>query len=319
MKSEDIKFYRSKVVTDTDENGGAIDLAKEVISGVKFNLFPRVTSFERTSGKVRYRKAFIANRAQAAEPAFDACIALTVPSEGGDRFYIKKAEKNDVQEEIIDSQWTGGGKLYADITAGQSSLQILFPFNDYQINQGDMLLVKSDTGAMFTAKVESASWSGNVAMISIDSQAPDNFSSSNTYGGICIELGDLEAKAENFSVVSSSGIFAGEEGVSVTNKGTVDDDWTITFVSPTSFNVSGALTGALPSGTISAHYQPMNSAGGSFYFVLGQLIWNGTWKAGDRFTFSTKSASNGFWLKEVIPAGTERSPDNFIRLDWITD
>ncbi|MCD8568106.1 MAG: hypothetical protein LRY50_07105 [Geovibrio sp.] len=63
----------------------------------------------------------------------------------------------------------------------------------------------------------------------------------------------------------------------------------------------------------------MNTAAGDFYFAVPHQSWGGSWQAGDRLTFSTRAAAKGFWLKEIVPAGTEREADNFIRLDWITD
>lgn len=319
MQTGDIKFYRSKTVTDTAENGGHMDISREVVSGVKFNLFPRVTAFERTNGKTRLRKAYIANRAAGAEPAFDAAVALTVPSAGGDRFYIKAALNHaETEGELTAEGWTGGGRLYADITAGDESVQVLFEHSDYAVPAGALLMVKADSGSMFTARITGADWTGNVALIGLASQAPDNFAASETHAGVCVELGNLEAKAENVSAVSSGGTFSAD-GIIVSNRGAAEDEWTVTFVSSSAFSVSGAQAGSLPSGSITANYQAMNTAAGDFYFAVPHQSWGGSWQAGDRLTFSTRAAAKGFWLKEIVPAGTEREADNFIRLDWITD
>lgn len=320
MQAGDIKFYRSKAVTDTAENGGHIDLNAEIISGVKFNLFPRVSSYERTNGAVRYRKAYMANRSTGAVPLFDAAIAITVPSRGGDRFYIKAATSHaETAESLTEGGWTGGGRLNASITAGDSSVQILFEHNDFEIADGSLLLVKSDSGKMFTSIIAGdAVWSGNVATVALASQAPDNFAASDTYAGVCVQLGDLGSSFENVVATSASGVFD-TYSLILNNIGTVEDDWTITFVSPSAFNVAGAVTGSLPSGSISSHYQAMNPAAGDFYFNIGFQSWGGSWQAGDRLTFTTRAAAKGFWLKEIIPAGTEREADNGIRLDWIAD
>ncbi len=321
MQSEDIKFYRSKIVTDTAENGGHIDISREIVSGVKFNLFPRVTSFERTNGKTRFRKAYMANRAAVAEPAFDASVALTVPSTGGDRFYIKAASSHEETEASLSTDgWTGGGRLYADITAGDTSVQVLFENDDYAVPAGALLMIKADSGAMFTARTAGEpQWTGNVALIGLASQSPDNFAASETYAGVCVELGNLEAKADNVTITSSAGTFVTDGGIIALNGSTPEDDWTLTFISSSAFTVAGAQAGTLPSGTISADYNPMNTAAGGYYFSIGSINWGGTWQTGDRLSFSTVSSAKGFWLKEVIPAGTEREADNFIRLDWITD
>lgn len=320
MQATDVKFYRSKAITDSAENGGHIDLNAEIISGVKFNLFPRVSSFERTNGAVRYRKAYMANRSTGNVPLFDVAIALTVPSKGGDRFYIKPATSHaQTAEQLDENGWTGGGRLNAPITAGDSSLQILFEHNDFEIAEGSLVLVKNEAGKMFTSSVVgNASWSGNVATVALGSQAPENFATTDTCAGICVKLGDIGAAYENVEVTSSAGVFD-SLSLLVNNLGTVEDDWTITFVSPSAFNVSGAVTGNLPAGSISSYYQAMNPSAGDFYFSISFMPWGGSWQVGDTLTFSTRAASKGFWLKEVIPAGTEREADNSIRLDWIAD
>ncbi|QAR34102.1 hypothetical protein EP073_12015 [Geovibrio thiophilus] len=319
MQTEDIRFYRSKTVTDTADNGGHMDISREIISGVKFNLFPRVTSFERTNGKTRLRKAYMANRAAGAEPAFDAAVALTVPSTGGDRFYIKAASSHaETEGELTSDGWTGGGRLYADITAGDTSVQVLFEGIDYEVPEGALLMVKADSGAMFSARTAGVQWTGNVAEIELSSQASDNFAASETHAGICVELGNLEAKAENISLTSAAGTFSAD-GLIISNAGAAEDDWTVIFISPSAFTVSGAFTGSLPAGSTSANYQAMNTAAGDYYFAITYQSWGGSWQAGDRLTFSTRASAKGFWLKEVVPAGTEREADNFIRLDWMTD
>jgi hypothetical protein len=323
MQADDIKFFRSKAVTDTDANGGHMDASAEVVSGVKFNLFPRVSSAERAAGKTRFRKAFMANRADGSEAAYDAALALTVPSRGGDRFYIKAASAADTQADLTDSGWTGGGSLYSDVSAGDTEIQVLFESDDYEVPDGSLVLVKSDSGAMFSARTADGgescvSWSGNVATVRLAAQVPDNYSAEDTYAGICIELGNLEIAVTDITVTSSSGVFD-EESVSVSNAGMTDDTWTFTFTSPTAFTVAASAAGTLASGSVASTYGVMNSSGGDFYFLIYSSAWQGTWQSGDTLTFKTVSSAKGFWMKEIVPAGTERETDNMVRLDWITD
>lgn len=56
--STDIKSFKSTLI---DSDGGAIDLAREITSGVDNNLFPDITGTEQIAGGTRYRKFFRRN------------------------------------------------------------------------------------------------------------------------------------------------------------------------------------------------------------------------------------------------------------------
>ncbi len=90
MNQTDIKILKSENISETDTNGGRVDFSREVVSGIKFNLLPRVTSSERADGVSRYRKAFISNMNQTGETAYGASVAISSPGNGEDRFYLKK-------------------------------------------------------------------------------------------------------------------------------------------------------------------------------------------------------------------------------------
>ncbi len=141
LSISDIKFYKSKTVTDTSGNGGRIDRTKEVVSGIKYNLFPRVSYSERTSGVTRYRKEFIANMNDSEEVAYGVLYACMLHSGGQDRFYVKLGTHSDTQADLTDDGWTGGGPLYADVSAGSTSVQVNFDSNDYDVPNGASLVI----------------------------------------------------------------------------------------------------------------------------------------------------------------------------------
>jgi hypothetical protein len=58
LSASDIKFYKS---TNADSDGGAIDTAREILSGVDNNLLPDLTGQEQMDGGTRYRKFFVKN------------------------------------------------------------------------------------------------------------------------------------------------------------------------------------------------------------------------------------------------------------------
>lgn len=58
MNTDDIKWYQSQVMGDTENNGGPPS-SVEIYDGEKNNVWPDVTATERETGSVKYRKAFI--------------------------------------------------------------------------------------------------------------------------------------------------------------------------------------------------------------------------------------------------------------------
>ncbi|WP_162139899.1 hypothetical protein [Limisalsivibrio acetivorans] len=311
------------MITDTSVNGGHMDAAAAVVSGVKFNLFPRVTSKERTDGILRYRKVFMSNRSTGSEPAYDAAVCISLPSNGGDRFYIKRSNHSETQADIIDSGWTGGGYINADVTAGDSSVQVLFESNDFDIPDGSLMLFRKEDDSIITARTTDdgnacATWIGNVATIRLAEQVPEDMPMDTTCAGICIELGNLQSAAENVIVTSASGGLS-DGSIDVNNQGCIEESWTLTFTSATEFDVAGSRMGALPSGSISGTYSPLNPVGAEPLFMIQSSGWTGSWQAGDTLSFDTKEASAPVWIKEVVPAGTAREPENRFRLDWMID
>ncbi|PLX68636.1 MAG: hypothetical protein C0603_05645 [Denitrovibrio sp.] len=322
MNQTDIKILKPENISDTDTNGGRVDLAAAVISGVKFNLLPRVTSTERADGVVRYRKAFIANMNQSGETAYGASVAISSPGNGEDRFYIKQATNTDTKLDIIEEDWTGCGLLAFNRTAGDTSIQVTFKSNDYTIKENALLIIKDDQGASHNIRTSQtapcSTWSGNIATIQLDSQLPENFTAITTSVGVMIEAGDLVPSLQSVVVTSAGGGFD-ESLITLYNSGTEEDTYSITFDSSFSFHVSGVESGALGSGTTGSDYSPVNSKTGQPYFSIPVASWSGLFEAGNTITISTSPASAGFWIKEVVPAGCAHEPNNSFNLDWQID
>ncbi len=145
LELTDIKFFKSKTVTDTPENGGRMDETKEIVSGQKYNLFPRVSYTERINGYTRYRKEFMANRNADNEIAYGALFCIIKPSNGGDRFYIRPGTQDDTQADLSTDGWIGCGKLYTNVSAGATQIQVEFEADDYTIPNDVTLCIKDDT------------------------------------------------------------------------------------------------------------------------------------------------------------------------------
>lgn len=322
MNQTDIKIIKPENIIDGDTNGGRADFATEVISGVKFNLLPRVTSSERESGTTRYRKAFIANANQLGETAYGSAVAISSPGNGEDRFYIKAGTNTDTQSELTASDWTGCGSLAVSASAGATSIQIAFKSNDFQISENTLLIIKDNLGNTCNIRTSStspcASWTGNIATVELAEQLPDSFTAFDTNVGVMIETGDLKPELTNITVSSTEGGFD-ETAITLYNRGTEADTFSLTFESSFSFLAAGVEVGSLSSGTTGSTFEPINPKTNTPYFSIPAGCWSGIFEAGNTVTFSTNPACKGFWIKEVVPTGCAHEPNNSFDLDWMID
>ena len=403
----DIKHFRSKKVTDGANNGDRIDFLSQIPDDVKYNLFPRVTYQERINGYTRYRKEFIANTNIDNDAAYGLLYCIIKPSNGGDRYYLRAGTQTDIQQDTETAyDWTGGGQIYADVTAGDASIQVIFEADDFYIPADVPICISDDTNICWVktkkmnrtvtigtgngtttsfsgsigpnslkgslsvqytinstsytavddgkgnisgvhissgtinydtgdisltfdtapdnnmditaADIQSpATWSGNVATIKLSEQVPYNLKASNSYAGVCLQLGDLIPSVKDASATSSNGTF--DKTHLVVNNMSVYDEWTITFQDTTSFTVSGAHEGPLTNGSINSEYSPVNPETNKPYFTIEVAAWGGSWQAGDKVTFTTSPAAKAVWWKEVIPPNTQREPNNVVKAELFVE
>lgn len=144
IAASDLSFLKSLIVADSTENGGRMGTSL-VISGAKHSLFPRVTKTQRVSGLSRYRKEFFKNSNITNDSAYDAMIWIEIPSNGGDRFYLKEGTDVDTQLNITSpisgdvNLFTGAGFLSTQLSGGETSVSLLMEANDFVFPNGGFL------------------------------------------------------------------------------------------------------------------------------------------------------------------------------------
>jgi len=97
-------------------------------------------------------------------------------------------------------------------------------------------------------------------------------------------VGAQAATATFLSKVSTAGTTTGAIAVTQ-DAGPVTDKFTVAFTSATAFDVFGAATGFVGSGTVSVAFAPDN--GGDPYFTIPANFFSGTWADNDVATFQT--------------------------------
>jgi len=188
----DLKFVKSKTVTDTGSNGGRMSYI-DVLNRTKYNLFPRVTKPERISGITRYRKEFIWNANSSDEQAFGVLAYLTLPSLANDFFNIALGTQIDTQADVIassDYEWFGSGSLAADVGSSDTSISINFEDDSVDLKNNVLLAITNhflqDQDVTSTVKVlDQVYWNGS----SWVSQSAGTVETQDIHPyGTCIEL-----------------------------------------------------------------------------------------------------------------------------------
>lgn len=316
VRISDIVFYRSQYFNDTSSNGGRIS-SNSISSGTMNNVFPNVTSYERTNGVVRYRKVFIKNNNVSDTPLEQTKIYLSSINSGEDTFFFKLGTDFDTQNDVSSStDWLATGRINDTLLSGESSVQVSYKVSGEGIFSGEGVVVRITDGINYDDLYLSSnpSWVGTNATLNFTSPVTHTYNTNSLVCGLR-EIGSLTPTISDWTVTSGSGTFdVNTYPMVLYNLGTVSDDWTILFTSPTTFSVSGAITGSVGTGTILVSFAPAN--GSSFYFLINKNGWGGTWQSGDRITFTTKHAAKAVWLKEKVPAGASAVSPNVQSICW---
>lgn len=128
-----------------------------------------------------------------------------------------------------------------------------------------------------------------------------------------LERASVAATVSNVVVTSALGTFdsATAGHLIAHNRGAIEQDWTLTFTSATSFTASGPTAGTLStSGSTTADYAPVNPATGTPYFTIRALAWGGTFAANQTIAFTTHPAAMPIRYRRQVPAGTASLANN---------
>lgn len=320
MQATDLVLRKSLSVSDAGTNGGRISYT-QVTSNVLNNLFPNVMQSERTGGVTRYRKFFFKNKNAAGETASNARVWISLRSTGGDYFRLKLGTNIDTQKDATAyTNWLGTGYLSSVLAADSTSFSAVFDVQN-GIYNGSLIRVADNSGVeeFLTVKASGGiSWNGKIATIHVTTPARNTYPVSvNTLVCGVVALGNLVASVDGWVESSVAGTYDETNyPVGVNNVGTVEDSWTITMLSATTFSVVGTVTGALANGSILSNYSPVNPnvGTGDYYLRLLAAGWGGTWAIGETIKFDTHHSAASVWVKEVVPAGTSAKTNNTMNL-----
>lgn len=160
-------------------------------------------------------------------------------------------------------------------------------------------------------------YAGNLVSVDITPTA-NGFDADVTHGAVCLHAAEIEPTKTDTDSVSSAGVC--DFGViTLDNLGTVEEIWTATFVSATSYTLSGQYLAAdgtpdVGTGSVGTDFAPTNPDTGTPYLTLPVVMFSGTFAIGDTFSMRTHAADLPFWIRNDIPAGTGALKRNYTRL-----
>lgn len=316
LLDSDILWRPAALVSDAApaQNGGRMVYA-QLISGVKNNLFPDVSQAERTAGSITWRKAFVHNNSSQDTALLNARLFLDALTPAGDFVTFMPGTQTDTEDQIAGRHY-GIGTLFAAALAGTQQLKVVCEHNaQYIVLQpfrvGDLIRVadRASTGGAGNeewATLNSVVYSADFVTLGLAAPLSNSYGLTNTLVSSVYEQARVAGNGTNFSITSSNGQLDLAIGhATVPNKGGIDQHWTLTFTSSSSFTAAGVSVGTLPqTGTTSADFAPLNPATGTPYFVLKSTLWAGSFIAGDRVTFESTPAAIPVWYRREVPAGT---------------
>ena len=323
----EIIWRPAALMSDTTpaQNGGRVAFA-QLVSGVKNNLFPDVSQSERQAGAVKWRKAFIHVNSAQDTALLNVRLFLDSLTPAGDFVVFQPGTQTDTEDQIVGRPY-GIGTLYAPIVGGAVQIQVACEHNaEYATLQplrvGDVVRVsdRPSTGGAGNEEwvtVSGVSYGTDFATVDVSPALVNSYATLNTLVSSVLERPSAVAGVTGVSLISGGGSLdsATAGNLVAHNKGAVEENWTLTFTSATTFTVSGNTVGTLASpGSVSADYAPLNPATGTPYFTIKAIAWAGTFQTNDTVTFATQPAAIPIWYRRQVPAGTFSLANDFTSL-----
>lgn len=313
IEASELKIYQPETINDTTTNGGYMS-ANEIVSGSSTNLFPNISQAERTAGSDKYRKLFFKIADSENNTLFNSKTYISLQTPAQDYVTFFPGSQSNTAAGITGSEDEYGcGSLNATISAGAVALDVFVEDSSLVIfRTGEVFKIYDGSNEEFVT-ISSVTPSGNVITLTFTALTY-GYSSTNTLVASVYEDAEIKGSFSGFTVTSgNTGTYDDTTyPVALTNIGTVQDTFTITFATATTFTCAGARVGAVGSGNTTSDLQPLNSDFAEFYFILDWHGFGGTFQVNDTIEFTTVPAALPIWTRRIVPAGaTSYSGNNF--------
>ena len=303
-----ILLMQPEVVTDTSACGGRMTNNQVVQTAGGAGNFPSLSPAELASGVEKIRKLFfkLADSANPTVPNAKAFMKNVNPIAG-----VRSVMVHGTQRDTVATMGTRkyeAGVLNTAVNASDTVLIVDFKVGsaaDAVVQAGDALVIIDGTTEQLDYVVDSVSWSGNQATITLTTGVLTALNS-----GVIVSSAIVDTTNTNPSFSNVVKSFVGSTydettyPVLVENLSCIEQTVTLTFTSATAFTVISDKLGALASGNVSSDYAPMNADFALPYFTLQAAGWGGTHTAGESLQFQVHPAAVPIYVIQKFAAGT---------------
>jgi hypothetical protein len=306
-----IKFYRSMLMNDSDNNGGRLSSIEEP-SGLEGSLWPHIDDSDITFGRDQFRKLFL--KVNNADNAIlnNVMVGLYKNAPGDVKLFLLPGTQEDTQDSVSSTLY-GGGNLSSNAVSGSSTVSVIVEDgSDIVFRQGDKVVItnrETPNGVghneFFTIS-DVPSISGDIVTISLNNPLNNNYFTSNSYLMSLIDLGTISSSLDIVSNSSSLGVFSLIDATAF-NIGGVHEEWTFEFSNATTFSCTGDSIGLVGSGNIGSVFSPVNPGFNSPYFSILPSCWSGSFLSGDTVVVQQTPAAKPYWERRIIPIGASNT------------
>jgi len=305
-------IWRLSAVRSSDASNGGRMSTVQIVSGVKNNVWPDVSSAQRLAGMNLYRKIGL-------HVANDDDLTLVAPkffmetfSPGSDSIVWFPGTLTNTQADLTGTERKyGAGALNANVTAGAGSITVLTEGADLNyFRDGDVIRISNKASVNAEAGFEEfhtingvPSYAGNVATITLTGTLTNSYPAAGATKVASVYLApDIATSVTNYSKTSVAGIINQNDfPVLGDNIGTILQTWMGEFTSSTAYTLTGNTVGFVGSGNRGSLFTPLHPTYIKPYCVIPSEFFSGTWAIGDTFSFTTNPAQFMLWMHQVIP------------------
>ena len=142
-----------------------------------------------------------------------------------------------------------------------------------------------------------------------------NYDPTNTIVGSVLVIGDMKARYTRLFVQGTWSSEWSDEPVGepvsanyndtfypidVTNKGSIQERWSLVFTSNTTFRIIGEISGFIGNGETNSHCSPINPTTNAPYFTIKKEGWGSGWASGNALRFNTIAANHPIWVIRTV-------------------
>lgn len=311
----ELQTFRGTVNDDSPANGGRIT-AVEVIPGTSQNLFPDAGVTERAAGSTKFRKLFYKNNAVSDDLLSNTKLYVEFPTPGDDKCYIFLGTQQDTQNDLTGSEDRfGAGTLDSDVSGGAVSIDVLVEDGTIDIFRNSEFIRVSDKANLDAGgnaeivqihPVTAITVLANVFTVPLATGLVNGYlAATPTYVSSLIQPGNLIPTFDNFLVTSVGSGDYDDSGnpLVLSNRGTIEQLWTLTFTDASNYDLVGDTLGAVTSGSTAGDFSPNNPDWSLPYFTLLSAGFSGVFQAGDTIVFQTHPGASPIWHERIIPPG----------------